>query len=792
MRNILNIFRREFFAYFNSPIAYIFVIVFLLVNAGLFTATFFFMTVVEMRYFFSILPITLAVFMPAVTMKMWAEERRTGTIGLLLSFPAKNQELVLGKFLASFVFYLVSLGGTVTIPVILALSGEPDWGPVIGGYVGSILLGAFFLSVGLFVSVLFKEQILAFIIAMVICFAFYLLGTNVVAMPLDGWTGGLGTAIKNTVGLAARFESIERGVLAAGDVLYFLSFTAAFLLLNVYAIESRIRMHGGRLFPAGVAVVLTIAVVINVLTAEMGFLRFDMTETGLYSLSPTTGKILAGFKAPIKVRYYVSPSDRLPTAMKNIQRDVGDILDEFAVSSDNFTYEVIDPTGDVETQRKLQEKNIIPFMTQSVQRDARETRLVYSTISITYLDRPEEVIPHIIPSTLGQLEYEIVSRVYRMTLESKPAVAIYAPAQYADPRMRDENFRKLLAQMGRPVPPPDDRYLRVKELLRQEGYEVLETDLKGASKVPEKAGALLVFALEKLEPAQVKKIEDFVAQGKNLVIAVQKYTYSYSPSPDGRINATPSKTDTGVDALLRKFGVSMPDNILMDLRCDIVRMQVTRMLGQGMYRTGSEPVKFPMQIMVPEQGMNKETGITDRLAGLFYIWGGALELNEKTLSSAGLQARTLFWSSADSWAIPGKTAQLLPPDVDPQHHKMEGPKNLAVYITGPAPGAKDKSKETKIIIIGSAEMFSDNFLAARSNTTLLLNAADALTLGEDLISVRSKGDVMRMKRTLTDGEKIFYRFLALGLVPIVFAALGITRSVIRRRRRAAYLRRFSR
>ena len=249
-RNITTIFKREFLAYFNSPIAYIFVIVFLLVNSGLFSANFFLVGRAEMRYFFILLPITLAVFLPAVTMRMWAEERRAGTIGLLLSLPVRNFELVIGKFKAAFSFYLIALASTVFIPIVVALAGDPDWGPIICGYLSACMLGALFLSAGLFISALFKDQILAFIIAMVVCFGLYLVGTDLVAMQLDGWTGGLGTAIKDLIGLAGRLEALERGVIDLGDVIYFIVFTAAFLTLNVYALESRIRMRGAKIFPA--------------------------------------------------------------------------------------------------------------------------------------------------------------------------------------------------------------------------------------------------------------------------------------------------------------------------------------------------------------------------------------------------------------------------------------------------------------------------------------------------------------------------------------------------------------
>jgi ABC-2 type transport system permease protein len=790
MRNIWVILKREFLAYFNSPIAYIFVIVFLTVNSGLFMASFFFSPVAEMRYFFEILPITLAVFMPTVTMRMWAEERRMGTISLLLSLPARNHELVLGKFLASFLFYCVALAGTLTIPIMLVLAGTPDMGPIIGGYIGLLFLGAFFLSIGLFVSVLFRDQILAFVVALVLCFGFYLLGTDLVAIPLDGWTGGLGTVVKDVFGLANRLTSVERGILDIGDVVYFLAYTAAFLLLNVYALESRIRMRGASIFPAGVVLVVAIAAVVSMFTSDVGLPRFDLTENGIYTMSPVTGEILADLKAPVSVRYYVTPRDRMPTQLKNLERDVADKLEELRRNSPMFTFEVIDPTQNLEQQQRLQEQGIVPFPSVAFEQDSQEIKLVYSAISVLYLDKPEEIIPAVRPEELGQLEYELASSIYRMMTEKKPMIAVYSPVQYQDPRLRDESFRELLAKMGQPVPPPVDRFMHVKNFLEQQGYDVAPVSLEGESGVPEDAKTLLVIEPEELKPEQVKKIEDFLARGRNLFVAVQKYTYVYTPAPDGGIDPIPSKMKSGIEPFLRKLGVRVSDNALMDSASEPITMRVQRRFG-NVTMDRPEQVKLPMQIVVRAENMDEDTGITDRLGALVYWWGSALGVDDNVLKQANLKATALFTSSKDSWTVAVGENPLKRQDTRPEGHAKEGPLPLAFYITGPAPGSGGKDADSEIVVVGCAEMFADNFLGWASNAMFLLNCVDSMSLDVDLASIRSKGSVAKPVGEMDNSEKLFYRFLTLGFVPVVFIALGIVRSVLRRRRRAAYLRRYS-
>ncbi len=152
MKNVLTILRRDLGAFFTSPVGYIFMIVFLLISVGLYITAFFTFPVADMRMFFTNLPLLLCVFVPAVTMRVWAEERKENTWELLLTFPMKSWQLVLGKFLACLVFLAATLAATCTVPIMLAALGNPDGGVIFGGYVGTLLLGAFFLSIGIFFS----------------------------------------------------------------------------------------------------------------------------------------------------------------------------------------------------------------------------------------------------------------------------------------------------------------------------------------------------------------------------------------------------------------------------------------------------------------------------------------------------------------------------------------------------------------------------------------------------------------------------------------------------------------
>jgi ABC-2 type transport system permease protein len=242
MRDIGIIFRREMGAYFNSPIAYIFIIVFLVLTTMFYTNGFFLAGVADMRDFFGTLPLFLLLFAPALTMRLWTEDHRQRTFELLMTLPMRPGSIVVGKYLASLTVYAIALGCTLTIPLTLEWIGDPDLGAIASGYIGSFLVGGLFLAVGTFVSGLFDDQITAFVVALLACAFLVLSGNPFFVATLDGWMpwlGGFGTFLAKAFSVDAHFNGIERGVLSIPDVVFFVSFATVFLILNAYSLERR-------------------------------------------------------------------------------------------------------------------------------------------------------------------------------------------------------------------------------------------------------------------------------------------------------------------------------------------------------------------------------------------------------------------------------------------------------------------------------------------------------------------------------------------------------------------------
>ncbi len=222
-------------AYFNSPIAYIFIGVFLIAGNWLFFNSFFLFAQASMRNYFSILPWMFLFLSPAITMRLWAEEKKSGTIELLLTLPITCWQAVLAKFLSALAFLSISLLFSFSVPASAAFLGNLDWGPVIGGYAGALFLGGSYLALGLFISSITKNQIIAFIVGLAACFAAFIIGADFV---LAG-SPQIFAPIMKFIGLGSHFNNIARGVIDTKDIIYYLSFIFLFLWLNARAVENR-------------------------------------------------------------------------------------------------------------------------------------------------------------------------------------------------------------------------------------------------------------------------------------------------------------------------------------------------------------------------------------------------------------------------------------------------------------------------------------------------------------------------------------------------------------------------
>ncbi|MBY0332057.1 MAG: ABC transporter permease [Acetobacteraceae bacterium] len=240
MRAALTVAGRELAGYFSTPVAYVFIVIFLVLSGALtFTlGNFFARGQADLIPFFSFIPWLFLFLVPALTMRLWAEERRLGTIELLLTLPLPAWAAVLGKFLAAWVFCGIALALTFPLWLTVNILGEPDNGVILTGYLGCLLVAGAYLAIGAALSAATKNQVIAFVLAVAVCFVFVAAGSPIVTEFLSDRIPALAEAAR-ALSVADRFNGFTRGVVALRDIVYFAGFIGFFLFLNAVVLDHR-------------------------------------------------------------------------------------------------------------------------------------------------------------------------------------------------------------------------------------------------------------------------------------------------------------------------------------------------------------------------------------------------------------------------------------------------------------------------------------------------------------------------------------------------------------------------
>lgn len=783
MNGALAVARRELRTFFASPIAYIVLGGFLLLAGWLYFSTLFLAGQASLRGFFGTAPVLFALLVPAITMRSVAEERKSGTLELLLTMPLEDWQVVLGKYLAA--LGMVIAGLVFTLPyafTVRALTAEGvafDWGPVAAGYLGLALLASAFIALGLWASALSRNQIVGFIIGLLVCLSLYLVDKFAVLLP-----SALAQALEY-LSADYHFENIARGVIDTRDVLYYLTLTAAGLVLTTQVLGNlRHELKPGALASPTVftAAVLGSLVLLNVLSVRL-FARFDVTADGAYTLAKGSKETLAALDDTVTVTAYFTKD--LPAPYSSSARYVRDLLEEFrAASRGKVAFEFIDPAAqetdaDKEAKREVkrdifgrsfreqtaQEKELAAAGVQAVEirvieADQQQTKRAYLGLVIRHDDK-KEVIP--VVQNLSTLEYDLTSLIRKLTRPKTPVIALL---QGHDEPKLEEKLRQLHSVLS-------------------QTYEVRPVTLGSQERFAPDIDAVMVLGPKKaLAPNEVKALDQLVLEGKPAAFFLDSVSVdlrSFQPAP----------VDHGLSALLGNWGVTLSEQTVADAVSASLNIQEQRgfMLVQM-------PVPYPFIPRVRQ--LEPGSPISRGLQELTFPFA-----TKVTAASAdGRTAEVLARSSKKSWLESGK-----PPNLDPRREwrseaiTPDGPHELMVAVSGkfkslfadqatvsqppgtPALLAKSKA-DARIVVAGTSALFHDDFMQ-RPNAALLLNVADWMLLDPALLAMRSRGlQLAQLKAELSDGTRNAAKFgNAFGL-PLALALLGVVRWRVREGRRA--------
>jgi ABC-2 type transport system permease protein len=441
MNPVLTVARKELRGIFGSAVAVIFLGVFLVVTLFCFFSYegFFARNLADVRPLFEWLPILLIFLVSAVTMRQWAEEKRMGTLEVLLTLPLRTTDLVLGKFLAGLALVGLALMLTLPLPVTVSRIGDLDWGPVVGGYVAALLLASTYLAIGLCVSARTDNQVVSLMVTLVIGGILYLVGTD----RVTAWFSQDIADVLRAIGSGSRFHSIERGVLDVRDLVYYVSIAGFFLALNVYFLEAQ-RLDpdaasGSTKNAAMISALGLLALNVafaNTWLAPLSRLRVDLTERGDYTLSEVTKDTLRDLDEPLVITGYFS--ERTHKYLAPLIPQLEDFLQEYAVHGNGkVTVEFKDPLADKALEQEINEQYGIKSAAFPVE-DQNEQAIVnaYFDVLVKYGDKFEVLsYEDLIEINQGQdgievklrnPEYDVTRSIRKVTQEFLSLEAILA------------------------------------------------------------------------------------------------------------------------------------------------------------------------------------------------------------------------------------------------------------------------------------------------------------------------------------------------------------------------------
>ena len=727
---------REIQNFFDHPTAYILMLAFLGLSLFLALRSIYALSLASLRPLFDLLPWLFAVFIPALTMRSVAEEKRTGTIEWLSSYPLGELEILMGKLIGNWFFVILSLAGTLPMAIGVFLLSDADPGIMLAQYIGASLLAMQGVAIGLWASTATKNQVTAFILATSVSFALVFIGTPVV---LYGLTPFLGTALSR-LSVMGHFENVARGVIDLRDIVYFLSTAGLFVAMAVgLLVKQRLseQRESYKRLRAGIAILLGLVVVTNLLGGNIRG-RVDLTRESLYTLSPGSEETLDNLSDLVTLKLFIS--DELPSELEPTLRDVRDLISDMSrAGGDNLVVENLNPGDDLDVAVEARSFGIIENEFNVLRDDEFEVRRGWFGLALLYADQ-QEVIPFI--SGTADLEFRIASAISVMTTDKRPSVA----------------FLTGLGALGESELPSLGRAL-------MERYEVTSLDLSQEGDLglnPENMDlVVLAGPKEPVSEQKVNEIENFISQGGGALILVDKHQISLE-------TPTTNLVTTGLEEFLQKQGIGVDEGLVMDYGSN----SNISMGPQGLFNVVRPYPLWPI-------GLKGSLHATTRdLNGLSAGWATAITIADSVKNIERL------WITTEAGGIQPPNSLIMPDALlqpDPDGFQTV---TLAVAIGGgEAESATNDVQEGRIIVVGDVDFLEESFIqVSPDNLIFAENAIDWLAQDEALIAIRSKTRTPPPIIFTSDFQKASLRWGNLIGVPLLIVIYGVMKVTGRRRR----------
>ena len=728
MKQLLTILKKDLRSYFDQPTGYILNIIFIVAIAFMFFRTIDTTNEASLRPMFSLLPWILAIYIPAVSMRLFSEEQRDGTLEILFTQPVRGTTVILAKFLAGLIFISIGILGTILIPISLTFAGNLDVGALIAQYIGAILLSSSLVSIGIFASSLTKNQIVAFIISLSVSMLLLVLGLDFINITLPS---ALSVLLQDLSPLT-HFSSITRGLIDLRDVLYFISIDIAFLsitYLNTKGKSLNSNSPQYRNLRVGVGSLVILSLVFAWFGSSIQG-RIDLTEDRIYSLAPSTKEIFDNLDDYLTITLYESKDHPINTALT--ARDVNDFLADLDARSKFIKIKHRYPDAD-EKDKEESEIVGIPPVQFNVQRQGEfQVKTGYLGMTLAYANN-KEVIPFV--ESLDGLEYKLASLTFKMLNDTKKSI-IFLDLPSSKINQNMGSFISLLAQQ----------------------YDISVADINEIDQIKNTPDVFIIAGGNYENVDQLKTsstIQDLILQGVSFFVLVDTVNID-----NNRMLAYPNEYSGA--GIWENFGIIIKNNMLYDL----VSYETLPFGTQS----GEVLLPYPYWIRTPPN----DSKVTGKVNSTLFPWASSMELIQPIVSNIQTEPIIITY--------PTTSIQYDYQDLSPNAQFNPNSSNTGSQILGVKieNSALDSSSIIRSIIISDSEWLTDNIAGRnQSNYALGMNMIDWLAQENQLADIRSK--VIRERKLDWSSKGSFFshqsltKNLNLILSPIILIIYGLTR-----------------
>ena len=817
------LYRKELKGFFSSLIGYLTIAVFLVLTGLMLWVLKSDFNILDYGYatldgLFLIGPFLYLFLIPAITMRSLAEERRGGTIEMLMTRPLSDWTIVWAKFLAAWTLVLISLLPTRVAYFSVVTLGDPvgniDTGSVIGSYIGLLLLGGAFVAIGLFCSSLTQNQIVAFILAALLCAAAHL---GFESLHNMGFLGGADLFVKR-LGMMDHYESISRGVIDTRDVLYFLSVMALFLMATRLVLQSR--KWGGwakrkslkRSHWLEMGATLLIVVFVNVI-GQYVFHRIDLTSERRYTLSKSTKELLRNLDEPVLFRVYLE--GEFPSDFKRLQSETKEMLNQFRAYSRNVEYEFVNPndfTNREEQQvfyQKLASKGIQPTQISVGNGSSMTTQILIPAADVYYRGRETSVQllqnqkyvsdATLLNNSIQNLEYTLSSAIRQLSLIKKQSIGfLQGHGELNGGVLYD--IQKSLQETYSLEYVTIDGQIQALTAHRQSDSDSSKYSFFNLYD-------LLIIAkpTQPFSEQDLYILDQYIMYGGKVLWLIDALNADLdSLSERGQFLAT--RLPLGLDEMLFNYGVRINPDLLMDMRCRPIPIQV------GM--VGEKPqFQFRPWYYFPEIVPLSEHPIVRNLDLIKTDFPSSIDLIDNDIR------KTVLLTTSEYTRVKNAPAMVDLADANMEQDRRLYTRSqvpIAVLLEGefkstwrnrltpqftsePAMGYREQSDENKMIVISDGDIIRNRYIASDgtvlpvgydyytqtlyANKELLLGAVNYLVGDEGLMASRSRNIMLRKLDVVKVREqRTLYQVINVVLPVVILALAGGVIVFVRRKK----------